>query len=106
MEQTDTTAGSRLDRVLLERARAMRHEPAPAEKTLWRCLRSRQLNGLKFRRQHPIGPFIVDFVCLELKLIVELDGDSHAEQLAYDGDRTRWLEKNGYRVIRYFNHDV
>ena len=97
---------SRIAPLLLERAREMRHEAAPAEKKIWAYLRNRQLSNLKFRRQVCIGPFIADFYCAELLLIVELDGDSHAERLAYDADRTKWLEKNGYRVIRFFNHDV
>ena len=96
----------RIPPVLLERARSMRHDSVPAEKKLWCCLRNRQLAGLKFRRQQAIGPFIVDFVCAELSLVVELDGDSHADQLDYDMERTKWLDANGYRVIRYFNHDV
>ena len=97
---------SRIAPLLLERAREMRHEPAAAEKKLWACLRNRQLADLKFRRQVCIGPFIADFYCAGLLLIVELDGDSHADRLKYDAERTTWLENNGYRVIRFYNHDV
>ena len=96
----------RIPPLLLERARSMRHLAAPAETKLWSCLRNRQLGGMKFRRQFPIGPFIADFACIEQHVVIELDGDSHALQLKYDAERTKWLENNGYRVIRYFNHDV
>src|SRR5690349_12001715 len=96
----------RLSPILLKRAREMRHESVLAEKKLWSCLRNRQLAGMKFRRQHCVGSFIVDFVCIERKLIVELDGDSHADRLDYDADRTRQLNRDGYRVIRLFNHDL
>jgi adenine-specific DNA-methyltransferase len=69
-------------------------------------LRSRQVNGLKFRRQHSIGPYIVDFCCLEKKIVVEIDGGQHAEQAEIDQRRTNYLSKRGYRVLRYWNHDV
>jgi len=91
---------------LLAFARSMRADPAPAEKKLWRCLRDRQLSGFKFRRQHPLGPFIADFFCPKLKLVVELDGDSHAERAVYDDRRTVRLERDGYFVIRFRNEDV
>ena len=96
----------RVPRILLERARSMRHEPAPAEQKLWRCLRNRQLNGLKFKRQHPIGPFIADFYCAERRLVLESDGDSHCDRVTYDAERTAWLEAQGCRVVRYLNTDV
>jgi very-short-patch-repair endonuclease len=66
----------------------------------------RQLGAYKFRRQHPIGVYIVDFVCLEQKLIVELDGGQHTEQVEYDEKRSAWLRECGYRVLRYWNHEV
>ena len=74
-----------------------------AEKLLWERLRGRQLDGLKFRRQHPIGQCIVDFCCAEARLIVELDGGIHAVQRAWDAERTGMLEAQGYRVIRFGN---
>jgi very-short-patch-repair endonuclease len=95
-----------VDPVLLDRARAMRHDPAPAEQKLWACLRSRQLGGFKFRRQQPIEPFIADFFCFELKLVVEVDGDSHATRETYDASRTKYLERDGCHVIRFMNEDV
>jgi len=84
----------------------MRHDPTTAEQRLWACLRGRQLNGFKFRRQQTVGPFIADYFCSECKLIVELDGDSHVDRAEYDRDRTEWLEKAGYSVVRYSNGEV
>lgn len=96
----------RIDPKILQRARELRQPQTPAEQTLWSRLRNEQLNGVKFRRQHPIGHFIVDFYCAQSKLVIEIDGDSHAEQVEYDQARTDWLESQGYRVIRYTNEDV
>jgi adenine-specific DNA-methyltransferase len=88
------------------RARELRKNPTDAEKALWKHLRLRQLGGYKFRRQQPLGPYIVDFVCSEKRLIVELDGGQHAEQVAYDEARTAWLEAQGFRILRFWNNDV
>ena len=87
-------------------ARHLRKNPTEAEQKLWSCLRRQQLLGYRFRRQRPIGPYIVDFVCLEVSLIIEVDGGQHAEQGAKDEARTRFLEKEGFRVIRFWNNDV
>ncbi|CAG0928389.1 hypothetical protein TFLX_00896 [Thermoflexales bacterium] len=78
----------------------------PAEQKLWSRLRNRQLNGFKFRRQHPIERFIIDFYCDEAKLCIEIDGDSHAEQIEYDQARTAYLNELGYTVIRFINREV
>jgi len=77
-----------------------------AEKLLWSYLRNRQMEGCKFRRQWPIGAYIVDFACLSRQLVIELDGGQHAESIAYDETRTRFLEAKGYRVIRFWNNDM
>lgn len=87
-------------------ARQLRKNLTDAEKKLWRHLRLKSIGGNKFRRQHPIGTYIVDFVCLEKRLIVELDGGQHGEQIAYDNERTQWLESCGYRVLRFWNNEV
>ncbi len=89
-----------------QRARAFRKNMTDAEKLLWRHLRNRQLGGWKFRRQHPIGPFIVDFVCIEKKLVVELDGGQHALNIETDTQRTAYLQEKGYRVLRFWNNEV
>lgn len=91
---------------IFHHAKVLRLNTTSAEKKLWARLRDHRLSGLGFRRQHAIGPFIVDFVCREKKLVIELDGDSHANQPEYDARRTAWLEKRGYRVQRFTNDEV
>jgi very-short-patch-repair endonuclease len=88
-----------------ERARKLRRDATDAEIRLWSALRDRRLRGYRFRRQHPIGDFIVDFVCTRHHLIVEADGGQHA---ADEGDRRRtaWLESEGWRVLRFWNNDA
>jgi len=95
-----------IDDELLRRARAMRHDPAPAEMKLWRLLRDRQLGGFKFRRQHRLAGYIADFYCAEASLVIELDGDSHGDQAEYDERRTKRIERHGHCVIRFVNDDV
>jgi very-short-patch-repair endonuclease len=97
---------SQVDPKLLQFARQMRKDPAPAEKKLWQCLRDRQLNAFKFRRQHVIGKFIADFYGHEADVIIELDGESHGHRTEYDSSRTRILERDGSLVIRFVNEDV
>jgi len=89
-----------------EKARVLRRSQTDAERELWFQLRNRRLDGYKFRRQHPIGPFIVDFVCEECRLIVELDGGQHSSQVHADNTRTVLLESRGYRVVRFWNNEV
>jgi very-short-patch-repair endonuclease len=86
--------------------KALRKTQTDAEKRLWSQLRNRQLSGCKFRRQHEIGHYIVDFICLEIKLIVELDGSQHAEQIARDRQRTAFLQSLGFKVIRFWDNEV
>src|SRR5262249_997415 len=90
------------------RARRLRHEMTPAERRLWWRLRRKRLENYRFRRQHPIGRYVVDFFCPSAKLIVELDGGQHGEEenLYRDRERTLWLEARGYRVIRFWNATV
>jgi very-short-patch-repair endonuclease len=87
-------------------ARRLRKAATDAERILWLGLRARQLDGLRFRRQFPIGGFIADFACVEARLVVELDGGQHLERAAHDAIRTTKLELCGYRVIRFRDHDV
>ena len=90
----------------LSRARDLRQQPSMAEKLLWRRLRAGQLEGWRFRRQQPIGDFIVDFFCPAAALVVEIDGDTHADAMAYDASRSAWLNQRGYEVIRFTNGEV
>jgi len=77
-----------------------------AERALWHLLRGRQVSGLKFRRQHPFGDFVLDFVCLENKLIIEVDGGQHGRQACHDANRTEKLQSAGFRVLRFWNNEV
>jgi very-short-patch-repair endonuclease len=77
-----------------------------AEQTLWNVLRGRQVSDLKFRRQHPFGDYILDFVCLENKLVIEVDGEQHGEQAGYDENRTQELQAAGFCVLRFWNNEV
>ena len=89
-----------------DEARRLRRSQSDAEYALWFQLRRRRFLGLKFRRQHPMGPYIVDFCCVDKKLIVEVDGSQHLENADYDAQRTTFLERDGYRVIRFWNHEA
>ena len=91
---------------LTQNARNLRKKSTDAERILWSRLKAKQLNGYKFRRQHPIGNYIVDFVCLSEKLIVELDGGQHAIQKEKDAKRDSWLRNEGYKILRFWNNDV
>jgi len=89
-----------------DRARQLRRDQTDAEGRLWAHLRARQLHGCKFRRQYPCGPYIVDFLCVERRLVIEVDGGQHEDQRLYDRRRTRVLEAMGLKVVRYWNDDV
>jgi len=91
---------------LRQRAKAMRQEMSEAEAKLWQYLRAGRLNGYKFRRQQPMGNYIVDFMCVTPKLIVEADGGQHTEQAAYDHARTAYLNSLGFTVLRFWNHEI
>ncbi len=88
------------------RERSLRRLQTEAERKLWQHLRDRRLLGYKFRRQHRIDRFFPDFICLQARLIVELDGSQHLDQQTYDDARTQHLQQSGYRVIRLWNDDV
>jgi very-short-patch-repair endonuclease len=89
----------------LTKAQRLRREMTDAERNLWSVLRNRQLSGAKFRHQQPIGPFIADFVCQELRLVIEADGGQHADNIR-DKRRTAFLEGKGYRVLRFWNNEI
>jgi very-short-patch-repair endonuclease len=90
----------------IQRARALRKNQTDAEKLLWKHIRNRQLSGYKFRRQYPIGNYIVDFVCLSLKLVIELDGSQHMNNTDYDDQRTQFLTMQGYTVVHFWNNEL
>lgn len=90
---------------IMRQAGQLRKTLTPAERKLWSALRGDQL-GVSFRRQHAIGPYIADFACIQKKLIIELDGEQHLEQVEYDEERTKYLESLGYKVIRFWNNEV
>jgi len=84
----------------------LRKNMTDAEQRLWSCLKRKQVNDYKFRRQFPLGRYIVDFVCLEARLIIEVDGGQHAEQAGHDEMRDKWLASQRFRVLRFWNNDV
>ena len=98
----------KIDPQLLEFAKSMRHTATDAEHFMWQLLRAKRFMNLKFRRQHVIKPYIVDFYCHEIVLVIELDGSQHGtdETKEYDAERTKFLEALGLTVVRYWNHDV
>ena len=91
---------------LLNKAKTLRSQQTEAEQRLWYHLRAHRFLGLKFKRQKPMGRYIVDFVCLEQRLIIEIDGGQHAEQLDHDQRRDAWLRSQGYTVLRFWNDEV
>ena len=86
--------------------RQLRQNMTLAEQRLWRHLRGKRLAGYKFRRQQPLGTYILDFVCIEAKLAIEIDGGQHAEQTACDAQRTRYLQQRGFTALRFWNNEV
>jgi very-short-patch-repair endonuclease len=88
------------------RARDLRKNSTDAERFLWQHLRLRQINGDRFRRQRPVGPYIVDFVCLEKRMVIEVDSGQHNEAVFRDFQRDEWLRKQGFVVLRFWNHEV
>jgi very-short-patch-repair endonuclease len=98
----------RRDPIYTARGRELRQNANPAEQRMWSILRNKRMGGFKFRRQHGIGTYIADFVCLPARLVIEVDGDTHGndERQVRDAKRTETLERSGYRVIRFWNHEV
>ncbi len=90
----------------VEKARAFRRDGSRAERICWELLRAKRLGGIKFRRQHPIGPYFADFACVSKKLVVEIDGEHHAFQVEADARRTAAMERDGWRVVRFWASEV
>ncbi len=93
---------------LTDLAKNLRKQSTDTERALWRYLRAKGLNSFKFKRQQPIGSYIVDFVCFERKIIIELDGGQHAkeEQMRKDQERDNWFKRQGYEVLRFWDNEV
>jgi len=90
----------------ITRARELRRDSSLAEKICWNLIRDRRINGAKFRRQHPIGPYFADFACVSRKLVIEIDGEHHAYQVNADTHRTSVMENLGWRVVRFWANEV
>ncbi len=103
VETRTMTQSNRIRPSTNRNAHDLRRNLADSERALWRHLCQRQIEGLKFRRQHPIGDQVVDFVCLEAWLVIELDGGPRADRQGEDQERTAWLEVRGYRVLRFWD---
>jgi very-short-patch-repair endonuclease len=98
----------RRDPVFTQRARELRRNENAAEQRMWSLLRAKRMSGFKFRRQHALGTYIADFICLKARLVIEVDGDTHGtdESPGLDAKRTEVIQSMGYRVIRFWNHEV
>ncbi|MBI3286052.1 MAG: DUF559 domain-containing protein [Burkholderiales bacterium] len=96
----------RVNPVSTERARELRSDMTVVEHKLWQAIRGEQIDGCKFRRQYVIGKYIADFACVAQKLVIELDGGQHQDQVGYDDHRTAYLQQQGWRVLRFWNNDV
>jgi len=94
------------NQITFEKARRLRSKETPTELKLWECLKGKQTSGLRFRRQHPIETFIVDFYCHKAKLVIEIDGKIHLRNSESDKNRTAEIEKHGLKVIRFTNNDI
>lgn len=91
---------------LLENAKSLRRSQTDAEQKLWYHLRAHRFMGVKFKRQKPVGQYIVDFVCIEKRLVIELDGGQHCEEMEYDRERDDFLRGQGYIVLRFWNNEL
>lgn len=89
-----------------ERSRSLRSDSSRAERICWELVRAKRMNGVKFRRQHPIGPYFADLACVSKKLVIEIDGEHHAFQADADARRTAAMAEEGWRVLRFWAHDV
>jgi very-short-patch-repair endonuclease len=91
---------------LTTHARSLRGDMTEAEKKLWQAIRSNQIENCRFRRQHPIDPYIADFACIDKRVVIELDGGQHQDQETYDERRTEHMQAQGWKVVRFWNNDV
>ncbi|MFH1336921.1 MAG: endonuclease domain-containing protein [Candidatus Zixiibacteriota bacterium] len=107
MTGEDTGEGDyKLPENLTQIAKKLRKKSTHAERLLWRHLKAKQLEGYKFRRQEPIGNYIVDFICFEKRIVIELDGSQHQTEKDKDRKREQWLKRQGFKVLRFWNNEV
>jgi very-short-patch-repair endonuclease len=108
MRQPESMGSMRRNALFTQRARELRRNENAAERRMWSILRAKRMNGFKFRRQHALGRYIADFICLKARLVIEVDGDTHGtdESPDLDAKRAEEIEQMGYRVIRFWNHEV
>lgn len=104
--QTNQSPRRWADETALKRGRHLRRDMTDAERTLWFRLRGRRLEGYRFRKQVPLGHYVADFACMAPRLVVEVDGGQHASQIERDETRTEWLQSQGFKVLRFWNHEV
>ncbi len=95
-----------MNKLLKQRSRNLRKNLTDAEQKLWQKLRNKQINDHKFRRQFVLGNYIVDFICLDKRLIVEVDGGQHMDNVDYDSQRDEWLKSQNFKVLRFWNNQV
>ena len=100
------TEGFKMNKLLKQRSRDLRKNLTDAEQKLWQKLRNKQINDHKFRRQFVLGNYIVDFICLDKRLIIEVDGGQHMENVDYDSQRDEWLKNQNFKVLRFWNNQV
>ncbi|MCJ7496888.1 MAG: endonuclease domain-containing protein [candidate division Zixibacteria bacterium] len=86
--------------------KTLRKNSTKAERMLWKNLRTKQMEGFKFRRQEPIGNYVVDFVCFEKRIVIEVDGGQHVREVIKDKQREKWLKKQGFKILRFWNNEV
>jgi very-short-patch-repair endonuclease len=89
-----------------DNARSLRSDMTIAEHKFWQAIRGKQIEDCRFRRQHPVGPYIADFACIDKSLVIELDGEQHQDRITYDERRTAFLQAQGWQVLRFWNNDV
>lgn len=108
MRQPESMGSMRRNALFTQRARELRRNENAAERRMWSILRAKRMSGFKFRRQHALGRYIADFICLKARLVIEVDGDTHGtdESPDLDAKRAEEIEQMGYRVIRFWNHEV
>jgi len=105
-EESKKGDGLEMSTKMIKAEKTLRKNSTKAERLLWRNLRAKQMKKFKFRRQEPIGNYIVDFVCFENRVVIEVDGSQHMVEVARDKERERWLRSQGFTILRFWNNEV